>query len=104
MFANKFIPNKKRREEQVFDEVYDGSNHDMRGWDAAHKMSAERINFADVVLVEFYIRRFKIKTAKPVTGKRWSAWGVAFDMLRVALLAEGEIPVNEPPPDSAAVF
>lgn len=130
-YVNKRVGSKSSRDEQIFEEVYDAVDHELRGWDASQKVDADRVHYSDVVVVEFYIRRFKIKpkdsdsktadgapkkaAAKQKTQgngrdahdppRRWVTWGVSFDLLRVALIAEG-VPggLNEPLPESAGVI
>lgn len=102
VYANKWLGTKARQDEQAFNEVYDAVDHELHGWDVARKIPADRVRYSDIIVVECYVRRFRNKELN--VGSGWNAWKIAFDLLRIALLVEGQPPLDEPPPESAAVI
>lgn len=102
-YASKWIPKKDRGEARTFDEAYHATDRDLRGWNKDNKMAGDDIVASDVVVVECYVRRFKNK--KLNVGRGWTAWGVNFDLLRVAQLVAGPGgSTPPPPPDSFPEF
>ncbi|KAH9851800.1 hypothetical protein C2E23DRAFT_886333 [Lenzites betulinus] len=101
-YANKWVDRKSRGSSQIFGEAYGAVDRELRGWNPDQKIPATTISPSDIVVVEFYIRRFKGKNANP--GRTWKTWGVNFDLLRIAQLFVGPGPLQEPPPESAALI
>ncbi|KAH9847122.1 hypothetical protein C2E23DRAFT_863604 [Lenzites betulinus] len=99
-YANKWVDKKARGSTQIFSEAYSAVDNELRGWDPEQKVPATTISPSDIVVVEFYIRRFKGKTGN--TGRGWTTWGVNFDLLRIAQIFVGPGPIQEPPPESSA--
>ncbi|KAI0352685.1 hypothetical protein OH77DRAFT_1523246, partial [Trametes cingulata] len=99
-YASKWVRGKER---VSFDHIYDGVDRELRGWNPSSKIPAERLQRSDIVLVECYVKRFKNKSLN-TNDKEWTAWGVQFELLRIAQLFIGPGVVDEEPPDSLAVF
>ncbi|KAI9059618.1 hypothetical protein FKP32DRAFT_1679687 [Trametes sanguinea] len=102
-FIGKWVNSGNRENEQTFDNVYDAVDRELHGWNADAKIAASRIQVSDIVMVECYIKRFKNKSLN--NGMRgWNAWGVQYELLRIAQLCVGPGFVDEPPPDSCATI
>ncbi|KAH9852993.1 hypothetical protein C2E23DRAFT_729657, partial [Lenzites betulinus] len=101
-YANKWVDKRDRTPISEFTEVYNAVDGQLRGWNADQKMNAADIRPSDIVVVEFYIRRFKNKALNK--GRGWTAWGVNFDLLRIAQLVVGPGLPQELPPASSAVI
>ncbi|OSD03121.1 hypothetical protein PYCCODRAFT_1467410 [Trametes coccinea BRFM310] len=102
-FIGRWVNSANRENEQTFNQVYDAVDRELRGWNPAARIPAARIQASDVVVVECYIKRFKNKSMS--TGSRgWTAWGVQYELLRIAQLCIGPGYVDELPPDSFATI
>ncbi|KAJ3008527.1 hypothetical protein NUW54_g3117 [Trametes sanguinea] len=102
-FIGKWVNSANRENESTFDQVYNAVDRELQGWNASAKIHASQIQLSDVVVVECYIKRFKNKNLN--NGFRgWHAWGVQYELLRIAQLCVGPGFVDELPPDSNATI
>ena len=65
--------------------------------------SPERLQVTDVIVAECYLKRYRPKVAGE-SKRGWTSWGVNLELLRIAQLFVGPGIVDEPLPESAAVF
>ncbi|KAL7281811.1 hypothetical protein ACG7TL_005134 [Trametes sanguinea] len=102
-FIGKWVNSANRENEHTFDNVYNAVDRELRGWNAEARIPASRIQVSDIVVVECYVKRFKDKSLNG--GNRgWNAWGVQYELLRIAQLYVGPGFRDELPPDSNAVI
>lgn len=100
-FISKWINASDRSVEHPFEQVYEAVDTELKGWDPARKVAAERLQVSDIVVVECYVKRFKHKPAV-ATQRGWVSWGVNFELIRIAQLLVGPGVVDDPPPECAA--
>ncbi|KAI9067026.1 hypothetical protein FKP32DRAFT_1601420 [Trametes sanguinea] len=92
-FAKRYLTS--RGEPQTFTDTFDGRDR-LVAWSAMPKLDANKINKSDIVVVECYVKRFKITR----DHYNWQQWGVAFELLRIAQILRGPGPPDIVPDDS----
>ncbi|KAI9067795.1 hypothetical protein FKP32DRAFT_1563037 [Trametes sanguinea] len=81
-----------------FSEVYD-ARPKLKAWSIMDKIDPSRVQKTDVVVVECYIKRFKMRDGNNRYG--WKTWTVGFELLRIAQLLVGPGPADLVPEDSS---